>query len=112
MKIYLKILSAFYFIGGSLHFLDLLDLRLKFSEMNLIWKTWILYLLIFDILAAVGLWTAKTWGANLFLMVAGSQLIAYVGFMNFFGSQYVLIAFHLITIALYIWFMKKNTKLI
>ena len=108
MKIYLKIISTFYLIGGSLHILDLFDLRLKFSEMNSIWKVWILYLLIFDITAAVGLWRTKTWGINLFLLVAGSQLIAYIGFMNYFGPQYILIAFHLITIALYIGLKKKN----
>ncbi len=112
MKTYLKILSAFYLIGGGLHLLDLFDLRLKFSEMNFVWKAWILYLLIFDIFAAVGLWKATTWGAKLFLMVVVSQLVAYIGFVNFFGPQYVLIAFHLITVALYIWFKRKNPTLV
>ncbi|WP_413582383.1 hypothetical protein [Bdellovibrio sp. HCB288] len=110
MKIYLKFLAVFYFIGGSLHVLDLFDLRLKFSEMSFVWKAWILYLFAMDIVAAVGLWRRKNWGVALFLVVAASQLIAYIGFMNIFGHQYSLIAFHFITLALYFYFKRLNPK--
>ncbi|WP_374033268.1 DUF6163 family protein [Bdellovibrio bacteriovorus] len=102
MKIYLKIMAACYFIGGLLHVLDVFDLRLKFSEMSFVWKSWILYLLVLDLVAAVGLWQRKSWGTALFLVVAMSQLIAYLGFRNIFGRQDTLIVFHVITLAVFV----------
>ncbi len=101
MKIYLRVLAVIYFIGGILHVLDVFDLRLKFSEMSSVWQAWIIYLMIFDILAAIGLWQQKKWGISLFLLIAISQLIAYICFSNVFGRQYSLIAIHVVTLAVY-----------
>lgn len=102
MRLYLKILGVFYFIGGILHILDVFHLRLKFGELPLYWKYWIIYLLVFDLMAAIGLWYQRRWGQFLFLLISGSQLIAYIGFANFFGNQYPLIAFHIVTLAAYL----------
>lgn len=101
MKYYLRILSVLYFFGGALHVLDLFGLRLKFEELSLIWKIWIIYLMIFDVVAAMGLWQLKKWGVRLFLMVAASQLVAYIGFTNHFGQQTFLIVFHVVTLLIY-----------
>lgn len=110
MKIYLKVLACFYFVGSLLHLLDLLDLRLKFSEMSLVWQIWIIYLMVIDILAAVGLWRQKSWGILLFLTVAASQLIAYIGFVGIFGRQDSLIVFHVLTLTAYQFFKWRNPK--
>ena len=48
--VYLRIIAVLYLIGAILHVMDIFDLRLMFSEMNLIWKTWTIYLLVFDFL--------------------------------------------------------------
>ena len=101
MKIYLKVLSGFYFIGGTLHLADLLDLRLKFSEMSFVWKSWIIYLAVMDFAVTVGLWRQSKIGVHLFLVVAISQLIAYLGFKETFGDQDILIGFHILTVGLY-----------
>lgn len=101
MKIYLRILSVLYFVGGVLHLFDLFGLRLKLEELSLVWKIWIIYLMIFDIAAAIGLWQLKKWGTGLFLIVAVSQLVAYIGFADHFGKQYFLIVFHLVTLIIY-----------
>lgn len=103
MKTYLRALSVLYFLGGLLHVLDLFDLRLEFSTMPPAWQSWIVYLTIFDLLAAIGLWRETNWGIRLFWLVACSQLIAYVGFSGYFGKQHELIAFHLITLGIYVY---------
>ena len=79
MKTYLRILAAFYFLGFFLHILDIFNLRLNYSEMPTLWKTWIVYLTVFDLAAAVGLWRKKIWGEMAFITVAISQLIALSG---------------------------------
>lgn len=101
MKLYLRFLSFFYIIGFILHLADFFDLRLKFSEMPFGWKTWIIYLGLLDLFVAIGLWHQHIIGVVLFFVVASSQLIAYVGFKEYFGGQGSLIFFHLMTIGIY-----------
>lgn len=110
MKKYLQTLACLYFLGGVLHILDLFDLRLKFSELENYWKIWICYLCIMDLIASVGLWRFKRWGIYCFLLVATSQLVAYLGFPNYFGNQYSLIAFHLVTLLIFVILLSKNLK--
>jgi len=100
----LKVLAVAYLVGAFFHLMDLLDLRLRFSEMNTGWKVWIIYLFVADALAAIGLWGNKTWGILIFLMIASSQLIAYTLFSDFFGLQVPLILFHLISLSLFLLF--------
>jgi uncharacterized membrane protein len=54
-----------------------------------------------DLITAVGLWRLERWGVYCFLILAISQLIAYIGFQHYFGNQSSLIAFHLITIFIF-----------
>ncbi len=109
MKIYLRIISICYLLGAVLHALDLFDLRLKFSEMDLVWRAWIVYLLVADSAASVGLWRQKRWGVALFLVVAVSQIIAYTGFTGVFGNQLFLVLFHLTTLGFY-GILRARTK--
>ena len=110
VKTYLKILSVLYLVGALLHVMDLLDLRLRFSQMPVMWKGWIIYLALFDSIAAAGLWKQKVWGVYCFFLVAISQLVAYSAFMRYFGEQYALIAFHLITLVAYFAVKKRASR--
>jgi len=110
MRLYLKFLSICYAAGAILHMLDIFDLRNEFSQMNSIWKLWILFLLLFDSVAAPGLWFGKTWGVLIFLMIAILQLIAYVGFRSIFGQQTFLVVFHIVTVAGYLIVLYRGRK--
>lgn len=107
---FLRFIAITYFIGFILHLLDIFDLRLKMSELCFTWKIWIYYLLIFDFLTALFLWRKSSIGEVLFLMVAVSQLIAYVGFKNIFGEQNFLVIFHIISVGIYILIVNKQKK--
>lgn len=102
LKYYLRFLSLVYFVGFILHVADILDLRLKFSNMDTGWKIWIAYLCIADLIASIGLWKHKTWGVVSFFVIAISQLIAYLGFIEKFGRQDFLVGFHILTLAAYL----------
>jgi uncharacterized membrane protein (DUF2068 family) len=110
MRLYLRLLSVLYFAGALLHIADILELRLKFSEMTPVWKGWVLYLTLMDLAAAVGLWRNQKWGANLFLLVAGSQLTAYLGFRQIFGNQMFLLLFHSLTLVGYFGILFKEKQ--
>lgn len=112
MKIYLRILSVLYAVGALLHYLDLVGLRLDFAEMSMAWKAWIIFLAVADTVAAVGLWKTKTYGVVTFLVVAISQLIAYVGFSDFFGNQTFLIGFHVATLVVFVAILVRQRFLV
>jgi hypothetical protein len=109
-KAYFRLLSVCYLVGFALHFADVLDLRLQFSSMGLIWKSWICYLMLADFLAAVLLWRYSMWGARLVFFVATSQLIAYGFFQSYFGAQNFLIGFHMVTMLGLLIVMKNSSQ--
>lgn len=111
-KIYLKFLSLAYFIGFIFHLADILDLRFIYSKMDRTWQIWTVYLTIMDLAAAFGLWRQKRWGSRLFLIVASSQLVIYLVFINKFGRQDFLVGFHLVTIIIYIFHSWRTAILI
>ncbi len=100
-ELYLKFLSSLYFIGFGLHLADLFDLRLNFSEMSLLWQSWIVFLTIADFITAVGLWRKQVYGVVGFHVVAVAQLFAYSIFSSVFGSQIFLVTFHSVTLLLF-----------
>lgn len=100
MGLYLRFLSICYLIGFGLHVADLFGVRLSFSEMDLIWKSWIVYLTVADFLAAIFLWLISPIGIWLFLLISTSQLVAYIFFQDIFGQQWPLVIFHSVTIVL------------
>lgn len=99
-----------YAAGAVLHFLDVLSLRLPVWTMGPVWIVWIWFLLIFDSLAALGLWFKRPWGEYAFLSVASSQLMAYVVFGRYFGPQTPLIVFHLVTIGIYFYLKFRASR--
>ena len=107
---YLKVLAVLYLVGSCLHVLDLLDLRLKFSEMNALWKTWIVYLTLADFLAALGLWRGTQVGELLFILIALSQLAVYIGWSSHLGNQTTLIVFHAVTLTGYFLVLRLKAR--
>jgi hypothetical protein len=95
-------LSAFYFVGFIMHGMDLFDFRLHFSTMTFNWKAWTVYLVVFDFLAAIGLFKGKRWGEIYFLLVAGTQIIVYTKFRAIFGNQNFMINFHIVCLVIYV----------
>lgn len=98
---FILFLAIAYSIGAILHLFDILNLRLDFATMDPLWKSWIVFLFVFDALAAIGLFKKKLWGEILFILIAVSQLIAYIQFKNIFGNQDFLVNFHIGCIVLY-----------
>ena len=108
MRIYLKIIGVFYFVGFILHVMDLFGARLNFTEMKMVWKIWIIYLTLADATASYGLIRNRIFGEILFLVVAFSQLVAYTIFAHIFGPQTLLIIFHLLTVGIYIFLLRAK----
>ncbi len=112
MRLYLKIIAICYFVGFILHVLDLFGARLNFAEMKPLWKVWIVFLTVADAVTAYGLIKKRIFGEVFFLGVAFSQLVAYTAFEHLFGPQMPLILFHLLTIGIYIFLLRRQNILL
>jgi hypothetical protein len=110
LRVYFKLLSVAYFFALLLHVLDILNLRHKFSEMNILWQLWVVYLALVDFIAALGLWNGGRLGELMFLAVALSQLAVYLGWSEVFGNQYQLIGFHFFTLGIYLILLTFKVK--
>ncbi len=106
MNLFLRILSVLYFIGFVLHLLDLFGLRLDFVSMSIEWKAWIIFLMIGDLVASIGLWRQQKWAVFLFIGIAIFQLIAYSGLLDSPMNQVFVICFHILTVSVY-FFLKQ-----
>lgn len=110
LKYFLKSIAGLYALGASIHVADLFDLRLEFSEMNLIWKMWTIFLILSDSLTALGIFRFRIWGIVGFLVVALSQLVAYLFFADIFHRQSALILFHLVTLMIFFCLIYPHPK--
>lgn len=99
LRLYLQILSVFFLFGAFMHLLDLLSLRQSFAGMSEAWQIWTVYLFIMDGIVAAGLYKARRWGLAAFLILATSQLVAYLGFPEIFGRQDLPIGYQTVALA-------------
>ena len=73
-----------------------------FETMSAAWQLATMYLAVVDLVAAVGLWMRVAWGNVLWICAALSEVVFHTFFMNTFGSDYTVVAFHLFAIAGYV----------
>lgn len=72
-----------------------------FETMTIAWKMATMYLSVIDLVAAVGLWMRVAWGNVLWICAAASEITFHTFFMKTFGSDYVVVVFHLFALAGY-----------
>jgi hypothetical protein len=110
LAVYRRLLAIAYAVGALLHVADVFGLRLEFSRMPMVWKAWILFLMVGDVIAAVGLWKHRGWGVAAFLTIAFSQLFAYSFCVETFGRQSFLVGFHVVTLSVYAYLWLRHRR--
>jgi hypothetical protein len=70
-----------------------------FEAMSPAWQLATMYLAVIDLVASVGLWMRVAWGNVLWICAALSEVAFHTVFANVFGSDYTIVAFHVIAIA-------------
>ena len=112
-KIYrglIPILAISYFGAASFHLLDVFDLRLHFSQMDLLEKTWTLYSLFADILVGIALVSRTRAGELLFVTILLAKIAVYLGWSDALGNQYGWVGFHLATLGAYLVFLTNVAR--
>ena len=105
LSLFLRVLSIFLFCSGILNWSYLIEIipynGIIFSELAVNWKTLIIFLVIVDISAAVGLWLQATWGAVIWifrtiLLVFWSEVID-----STFDLSVLTLTIYVVTITIY-----------
>lgn len=101
---------AVLYLGRTLiHLLDLLDIRLKFSQMGVISQSWTLYLFFADLVAAICLLTATRLGELIFVWIAIIEIAVYVNWSQYLGKHYGFLIFHLFSLGGYFIYHSLRT---
>jgi hypothetical protein len=74
----------------------------QFEARTMGYQTTIIYFALIDLIAAVGLWMASTWGGIMWLLAVMSHLILAAFFPEIVSSSILTIGFFLTLIAIYI----------
>lgn len=75
-----------------------------FESMPAEWEIATMHLAVVDLVAAVGLWMRVSWGNVLWIYAAVAEIALHTIFMHTFGLDVMVIAFHVLTIAAFVFF--------
>jgi len=81
-----------------------------FETMTTAWKMATMYLAVVNLVAAVGLWMRVAWGNVLWVCAAAAEVAFHTFFMNTFGSDYTIVAFHLFALGGYLVLVLLSRK--
>lgn len=70
-----------------------------FEAMSAPWQIATMHFAAIDLVAAVGLWQRVAWGNVVWIYAALSEIIVHTVFAGTFGVEFLVVAFHFITVA-------------
>ncbi len=73
-----------------------------FEAMSTPWKLATMHLAVVDLVAAVGLWLRVAWGKVIWIFAAVSEIAFHTVFIRTLGSDLLVVAFHVATIAAFV----------
>lgn len=102
---FMRVLAAFWLVKGLMAWAGILGISLSpppFEQRPLGFQATTVYFAVLDLVAAVGLWLASTWGGVLWLLAVVSHLILAVFFPRFVPNGALMIGLFILCITLYL----------
>lgn len=103
---YLRCMALLLIAGGVIHWARIVGFTpwrgAWFWEMPVEWQTATVFFAVLDLVAAIGLWLAVSWGTVMWLFRAFSQIVMHTAFSDMFGRRPYEITFYLATIGIYL----------
>ena len=103
---YLRAIAVLLLGGGLIHWARIIGItpwrEVWFWDMPLAWQSATIFFGVLDLVAAIGLWLAVSWGTVMWLFRAGSQIVMHTLFSDIYGRRPYEISFYLLTIAGYL----------
>ena len=76
----------------------------RFDLMSVHWQVASVTLAVLFPFAASGLWMLSSWGAVIWFLCAGIEIVMHAGFPELFGQRPLLVSFHVLIAAVYCGF--------
>jgi hypothetical protein len=103
IEVYVRALGVVMMVIGLRQWaiiLGIISIRgMTFETMPTPWQLATMHLAVVDLVASVGLWMRAAWGNVLWIYAALSEIALHTVLVGTFGSNVLIVAFHLITIS-------------
>jgi hypothetical protein len=107
LVVFLRVMAGLAMLKGLFHWAVLLGIGegpdTVFTRQSMPWQTATVYFALIDLMAAVGLWLAATWGAVVWLTAAVSMAVVEVFFPQIYGGSIFIIVTEFALICCYLW---------
>jgi hypothetical protein len=114
LVLFLRVMAAVSMLKGLYHWSRVcgigVDQNQLFALHSIAWQITTVFFAVIDLVAAVGLWLAATWGAVIWLMSVASMLAVEMFFPQVFGGGLPVEFLEVVLIAVYLWLALKSAQ--
>jgi hypothetical protein len=112
--LFLRVMAGVSMIKGLFHWSALLGIGAGpqggFETHSVSWQSATIFFAVLDLIAAVGLWLAATWGAVVWLASVASMIVLDLFFPQIFDGGFLLDVFEMALLFIYIWLAIKSAQ--
>ncbi len=114
LVLFLRVMAGISMLKGLYHWARVCGIGVSPNDLfvlhSVAWQVTTVFFAVMDLVAAVGLWLAATWGAVIWLMSIASMLAVEIFFPQVFGGGLLIGFVELGLLALYLWLAVKAAQ--
>ena len=114
LVLFLRVMAGISMLKGLYHWARVCGIGVAPDELfalhSVAWQVTTVFFAVIDLVAAVGLWLAATWGAVIWLMSVASMLAVEIFFPQVFGGGLLIGFVEMGLLALYLWLALKAAQ--
>ena len=114
LGLFLRVMAGVSMLKGLYHWACVTGIGVSPSDLfayhSIAWQTATVFFAVIDLVAAVGLWLAATWGAVIWLMSVASMLAVEIFFPQVFGGGLLVDLLEVGLLGVYLWLALKSAQ--
>jgi len=114
LVLFLRVMAGVSMLKGLYHWSRVcgigVDQNQLFALQSVAWQITTVFFAVIDLVAAVGLWLAATWGAVIWLMSVASMLAVEIFFPQVFGGGLLVDLLEVGLLGVYLWLALKSAQ--
>jgi hypothetical protein len=114
LVLFLRVMAGVSMLKGLYHWSRVCGIGVDQSQLfalhSIAWQITTVFFAVIDLVAAVGLWLAATWGAVIWLMSVASMLAVEIFFPQVFGGGLLVALLEVGLLGVYLWLALKSAQ--
>jgi uncharacterized membrane protein (DUF2068 family) len=114
LVLFLRVMAGASMLKGLYHWSRVCGIGVDQSQLfalhSIAWQITTVFFAVIDLVAAVGLWLAATWGAVIWLMSVASMLAVEIFFPQVFGGGLLVDLLEVGLLGVYLWLALKSAQ--